>query len=232
MSEREPGSRLARFRGRHDGERVVLVANGPSLNRMNLRFLQRETTIGLNKIYQGVQRFRFYPRYLVAVNRKVLEQAYREIAAMRCVKLIGERGSDLLPEDALTYHLRTKNPPSRFCKDIERGVHEGWTVTYAALQIAYYMGFREVVIIGMDHRFKFSGEPNESRMLEGSDTNHFSTEYFAGRTWDNPDLQRSEESYRIARQVLEADGRRIIDATVDGDCNVFEKCDYRTLFSE
>lgn len=161
----------------------------------------------------------------------MLEQAHREIAAMPCVKLIGERGSNLLPEDALTYHLRTKTPRSRFCKDIEHGVHEGWTVTYAALQVAYYLGFREVVIIGMDHRFEFSGEPNEGRMLEGEDKNHFSTEYFAGRTWDNPDLERSEESYRIARQVFEADGRKIWDATVHGNCTVFDKCDYRDFFS-
>lgn len=59
MSERGRDSRLARLRGRHEGERVVLVANGPSLNRMDLRFLQRETTIGLNKIYLGLRRFRF-----------------------------------------------------------------------------------------------------------------------------------------------------------------------------
>ena len=54
------------------------------------------------------------------------------------------------------------------------GVQEGYTVTYAALQIIFYLGFKEVVIIGMDHRFTYEGEPNEERLLTERDTNHFS----------------------------------------------------------
>ncbi len=55
------------------------------------------------------------------------------------------------------------------------------------------------------------------------DTNHFSEDYFANQEWDNPDLIRSEESFRIAREKFEADRRTIIDATVDGACDVFDK---------
>jgi hypothetical protein len=40
---------------------------------------------------------------------------------------------------------------------------------------------------------------------------------------------RSEESCRIAREVFEADGRSIIDATVNGACYVLEKWDYRDV---
>lgn len=224
--------RLARFRDRHAGERAVLVANGPSLNDMDLAFLKRELVIGLNKIYLGLTDFGFYPRYYVAVNRKVIEQSVAEIRALNCVKIIGDRGSDLVPEDALTYHVATRQPKARFCKDPEsEGFHEGWTVTYVALQFAYFLGFSEVVIIGMDHRFEYCGRPNESVYMRGPDKNHFSDTYFSGQAWDNPDLERSEESYRIARQAFEADGRRIIDATVDGACKVFEKGDYRAIFS-
>ncbi|MEJ2125840.1 MAG: hypothetical protein P8Y47_13870 [Alphaproteobacteria bacterium] len=93
------------------------------------------------------------------------------------------------------------------------------------------MGFKEVVIIGMDHHYEYSGAPNEAHFLEGADTNHFSPDYFGGgQTWDNPDLAHSKESYRIARAEFEKDGRRIIDATLDGACTIFEKADYRTLF--
>jgi len=222
--------RLSRLKDRHRGERAVLVANGPSLNEMVLTFLRRETVIGINKIYLGIRRFGFYPRYLVAVNEKVISQAAPQIAALTCVKFIGERGADHLPEDALTYHIATKSPPSRFCRDIEMGVHEGWTVTHAALQIAYYLGFAEVFIIGMDHRFEYQGRPNQASRLSGPDPNHFTSEYFSGQTWDNPDLERSEESYSIAREVFERDGRRIVDATVNGACPVFEKGDYRDIF--
>lgn len=226
-------SRVASLFERHLGERAILVANGPSLNRMNLDFLRSETVIGLNKIYLGLKTFRFYPRYYVAVNTKVIEQSVEQIMAMNCVKFISKRTGYLVPEDALTYHIDTDSPRKRFCHEISQGVNEGWTVTYAALQIAYHLGFEEVVIIGMDHRYEYTGAPNEACWLDGPDPNHFSPDYFGGgQVWDNPDLTHSEESYRIARAEYENAGRRIVDATLNGACTIFEKADYRQMFGE
>lgn len=223
-------SRFDLLKDRHRGARCVLVANGPSLNRMELSFLRRETVIGMNKIHLGFRKFHFYPRYYVAINAQVLQQSAAEIAALNCVKFIGSRGGRFIGENALTYQVNTDTPPQRFCRDIAQGVHEGWTVTYAALQIAHFLGFAEVIIIGLDHRYAFDGAPNQTHRLDGPDPNHFSPDYFGnGQAWQNPDLAHSEESYRIARDAFEADGRRIIDATLDGACTVFEKADYKEL---
>jgi hypothetical protein len=224
------GTALSRLKDRHYNQRVVLVANGPSLNLMDLGFLRSETVIGLNKIFLGLKKFCFYPRYYIAVNDRVISQSVPEIQAMTCVKMISRRNAALLPENALTYHIETQNPPARFSRDVSLGVHEGWTVTYAALQVAHYLGFKEVIIIGMDHRYRYTGAPNEVCRLDGPDPNHFSPEYFSGLTWDNPDLAKSEESYRIARAEYERDGRCIVDATVNGACTVFQKADYRQIF--
>ncbi len=223
------------MKNRHIGQRCVLVANGPSLNRMDLSFLKHEITIGLNKIYLGLRKFRFYPRYYVSVNPKVIEQSASHIKALNCTKFLGSAGTNgLLEEDALTYIVNTQSPKARFCKNIAlEGMHEGWTVTYAALQVAYYLGFSTVVIIGMDHRFNYEGEPNESKLMLKDDSNHFCSNYFGhGQSWDNPDLDHSEESYRIAKRVYEEDGRQIIDATVDGACNIFDKRDYSNVLKQ
>lgn len=229
--ELKKAPRLRGMHNRHHGETAILVANGPSLNRMDLSPLRHATVIGMNKIFLGFKRFHFYPRYYVAVNAKVIEQSVEQIKALNCVKFISKRSGDLIPENALTYHIDTQNPAARFCHDITQGVHEGWTVTYAALQVAYFLGFKTVIIIGMDHHFDYNGAPNEAHVLDGPDPNHFSPDYFGhGQTWDNPDLAHSEESYRIARAEFEKDGRRIIDATLDGACTIFEKADFTELF--
>lgn len=227
-------SRLQTLKDRHRGQRCVLVANGPSLNVMDLGFLRRETVIGVNKIYLGFRKYDFYPRYFVAVNRKVIDQGLTDIAALNCVKFLGDAGAQgKIQEDGLTYLVNTQDPQTRFCKNLAvEGMHEGWTVTYAALQVAYYLGFNQVVLIGMDHRYEFVGQPNEAHQLVGPDTNHFSPEYFSDQQWDNPDLVRSEESYRIAKQMFEQDGRSILDATVGGACDIFAKADYRDLFKD
>lgn len=222
--------RLEVFRNRHRGDRAVIVCNGPSLNDMDLGFLSQEIVFGLNKIHLGLERFGFYPRYVVAVNDKVIAQSAVALRAMSSIKFVTERAATVLPPDAFTYHIRTSGLKGRFYADITEGVREGHTVTHAALQIAYFMGFAEVVIIGMDHRFATEGRPNESRFLTGPDPNHFSPAYFGNQTWDEPNLAESEQSYRAALSAYAADSRRIIDATLGGACQVFPKADYRDTF--
>jgi len=225
-------TRFNKLHNRHQGERAVIVANGPSLNKMTLDFLRKENVIGLNKIFLGIEKFGFYPRYLVAMNEKVIEQSVTDLKALNCVKFLSHHGADgFIDEDALTYHFNTKNPKQRFYKDISKGLHEGWTVTYAALQIAFYLGFKEIVIIGLDHRFEYDGKKNELKVLDGADPNHFCENYFGfGQEWHHPDLTKSEESFSIARKMYEDNGRKILDATVNGECNVFDKVDYREYF--
>jgi hypothetical protein len=224
--------RLRLIRDRHRGQRCVIVANGPSLNRMDLGFMRREHVIGMNKIHLGIAAFGFYPRYYVAINPKVVQQSASEIQALNCVKFIGAaaaRGAGLV-EDALTYAVNTDSA-ERFSTDLARGMHEGWTVTHAALQVAYHLGFADVILIGLDHRYSYQGKPNETRVMQGADPNHFTDRYFGyGQTWDNPDLERSEESYRAALAAFRQDGRLVQDATVDGACMVFPKADYRQVF--
>ena len=187
----------------------------------------------MNKIFLGLDRFGFYPRYYVAINPTVVGQSLAQIRAMNCVKFIGSRAAREtgLEEDALTYVVDTDHPPARFSTDLSQGLHEGWTVTHAALQIAWHLGFSEVVLIGMDHRYAFEGSPNEAREMTGADPNHFSSAYFGhGQTWDNPDLEQSEVSYRYAREAFERDGRSVVDATLDGACTVFQRRDLCDVF--
>ena len=211
---------------RHQGERCFLVCNGPSLNQMDLRKLRNETVIGLNKIFLGIKKFGFYPRYYVAVNPKVIEQSHQQIKELNCVKFLSQAGRAFLEEDPLTYIIQTDGQ-GKFSTDLTQVVHEGWTVTHVALQVAYYLGFQEVIIIGMDHRYQYDGQPNESRLMAGPDPNHFSPDYFGnGQRWDNPDLKNAETAYQPAREAFERDGRRIYDATLNGACTVFEKIPY------
>ena len=220
------------YRNRHIGRRCVLVANGPSLNSMNLSFLRDEIVIGLNKIYLGFRKFRFYPKYHVAVNLKVLEQGASEINRMNCVRFIDSRAYELklLPQSALTCFIQEKTDRP-FSTDLAMGYHQGCTVTHAALQVAYHLGIQTVILIGLDHRYEYQGRPGDESVLNGPDPNHFCENYFGhGQKWDNPELANSEFFYTSARQTFEADGRRIIDATLGGACPVFEKQDYKEIF--
>ena len=105
-------------------------------------------------------------------------------------------------------------------------------MTYVALQAAYWMGFQEVILVGVDHRYSTAGPANAMVVSQSDDPDHFDPEYFGrGFRWQLPDLEASERSYRLARAAFEADGRRIVDATVGGQLEVFPKIDYKSLFA-
>ena len=122
---------------------------------------------------------------------------------------------------------------SWFFTDLTEGCWEGSTVTMVAIQLAYYMGFSEVILAGVDHSYQFSGNPHAEVTSAGDDPNHFASNYFGkGFRWHLPDLEGSELSYRVANFMFRQAGRRIVDATIGGKLQVFPKVEYDSLFSQ
>ncbi len=121
--------------------------------------------------------------------------------------------------------------PEDFSGDATGRMFEGFTVTYVCLQLAYFMGFSEAILIGVDHNFVTKGPANTTVTSEGDDPNHFSGKYFGkGFRWQLPDLEGSERAYRMAKAAYEADGRQVLDATVGGKLTIFEKVEFESLF--
>jgi hypothetical protein len=198
---------------------------------MDLGFLQNEVTFGMNRIYLLFKELGFRTSYYVAVNDLVLEQCAEEIESLEMPRFIGWRGRKWFKDPDIYFLDADYTPPAEFSNDITRRIFEGSTVTFVAMQIAYFMGFQEVILIGVDHNFATKGAPNVTVVSQGEDHDHFSTEYFGkGFRWQLPDLAASEEAYKLAKIGFESNGRRILDATVDGKLTIFPKISYASLF--
>jgi hypothetical protein len=233
---RESLERLRTYRDRHAGKRCFIIGNGPSLRGMDLSPLKNELTFGLNRIYLLFPELGFTTSYLVSVNDLVLEQCAAEIAALPLPKFVtwrARRWFDVPADnpDSLVYLDTDYTGPEDFAANAEGRIFEGFTVTYVALQLAFYMGFEEAVLIGVDHNFATKGPANATVTSTGDDPNHFAPGYFGkGFRWQLPDLEGSERAYRLAAQAYQAAGRRVVDATVGGKLAIFSKVDYSTLF--
>lgn len=228
-----PGSenyrRLAACRNRHAGQRCFILGNGPSLARTDLKRISGDFSFGLNRIYLLFDDTPFRPAYHVCMNDLVLQQSAREIAELEMPRFVNWRQQNLFAEDPRNHFLRETYWP-QFSRDLTAGVWGGATVTFVALQIAYYMGFQRVILVGVDHHFVSNGTPHKTTRSTGGDTNHFRPDYFpAGYRWQLPDLETSELAYRLARSAFEADGRSVVDATLGGRLQVFPKVDYETV---
>lgn len=223
---------LSEMKDTQCGKRCFILGNGPSLRQTNLTKLHDEFTFGLNRIYLLFPELGFNTTYYVSVNYLVIRQCAQEIMQLQMPKFIpwGSR-RDLQKVTPDTIFMNTSCPGRGFTMDARRPLWAGATVTYVALQLAYHLGFQQVILIGVDHNFPSKGPPGQTVISQGDDPNHFSPNYFGkGFTWQLPDLETSEISYRLARNAFEKDGRQVLDATIGGKLSIFPKVDYDTLF--
>lgn len=225
--EKKYAPQLAKFKNIHSGEDCFIIGNGPSLNKMNLSLLNDYYTFGLNKIYMIFEKNPFILTYHIAVNSLVIDQIKENIKLIECPSFLANyaaRKSKI--KSSNIYYLGDSGTSDFFYKDIQKGIVQGWTVTYVAMQIAYYMGFKRVFLIGVDHNFVQSGSANEMQSMKGNDPNHFDPNYFKGQSWHLADLERSELSYLIAQHIYKLDNRIIYDATLNGKLEIFDKIDF------
>ncbi len=222
-------ARMRRWRGKYRGRRCFILGNGPSLKRTDLRRLRGEITFGLNRIYLLFDELGFSTTFLVSFNQHVLEQFHTDLEGLRCPRFFAWHARRFV-RFGPDMHLLRSLPMLGFSSDPCHGVFEGCTVTYVALQLAFYMGFAEVVLLGVDHSFVSKGTPHKLEVSGGDDPNHFSPDYFGkGVKWQLPDLKGSEQAYSLARVMFEGDGRQVVDATLGGKLTVFPKRDYDAL---
>lgn len=220
------------FHDLHKGERCVVMGNGPSLRRIDMSLLAGETTFGLNKIFLMFPDLGWVPTYYCAVNPLVIEQSREDILRSTMPKFIGHEGRRFLPEREDIFFLDSSKKDPGFAKSLDEPMWQGFTVTFCAIQVAFCLGFQEVVLVGVDHSYSFSGKPNQEVPAKGPDLNHFHPSYFSdGNNWNLPDLECSEKAYAIARDAFEQAGRRIVNATPGTMLDVFEKVPYNDIFA-
>ncbi len=225
--------RLKQLENAHAGQRCFIIGNGPSLRRTNLGLLKGEFTFGLNRIYLLFPELGFTTSCLLGVNDLVLEQCAAELQALSVERFFTWRSRYWFRPDPRLVYLDTDfTGEEEFCPSSTGRIFEGFTVTNVALQLAYYMGFTEAILIGVDHNYVTQGAANQAVVSEGDDPNHFTASYFGkGFKWQLPDLAGSERGYLRARQAYEQAGRRILDATVGGKLTIFQKVDFLSLFN-
>lgn len=227
---KQNNERIRSFKDRYKGQRCFVLGNGPSLKQTDLTKLKDEICFGANRIYLIKEDVDFEPSFIASIDAKLLAQFCDEISAQPMPKFISWKYYKYFKGDENTVFIKL-NYDKKFSPDLTDYCWGGHTVTFINLQLAYYMGFSDVVIIGCDHSYAGAGAPNTDVKIEGKDENHFSDKYYVkGHTFRIPDWKNQEYAYALARDAFEKDGRRVVDATIGGKLQVFPKIDYNSLF--
>lgn len=236
---------IQRFENKFYGERCFIIGNGPSLNKCDLKLLKNEYTFGVNGIFYKTEDMGFCPTFYMVEDSHVIDDNLSKIndytpmhkffPSLYREKIVKTDSTHFFASDLGFY--RSGHPffeKPRFSKDFSKVGYCGQSVTYLNMQLAYYMGFTEVYLIGMD----FSYTVRKTDEVQGltlisneDDINHFHSNYFGkGKKWHDPKIYNVAKSYEFAKEIFEEAGRNIYNATVGGSLEIFERVDYEKLF--
>ena len=235
----ENEKKLKAFKNKHAGERCFIIGNGPSLNKLDLKPLKEELTFGVNGIYLNKEKMGFLPTYYVIEDYLIAEDRSSDINALQVsTKFIPTFLDYTLKKDSNTLNFNAhinysdKIFKPLFSEDCLTKVGVGGSVTFMCLQFAFYMGFKEVYMIGFDHNYtKIQKTDSTVIISKEDDENHFTPNYYTkGERWHDPNVERMEKGFEAANDYFKKNNRKIFNATLGGHLEVFERKDYEQIF--
>ncbi len=156
--------RIHRFKNIHKGERCFITCTGPSLTIKDLELLKNEYTFGVNSITKAYDRTDWRPTYYALIDLFAFGQYLKDnevIGGSFCnresffhyradPKTRTGRENFLLVSYANHKERWMKKNKIKYSLDPAVCVYDGFTVTNMAIQIAMYMGFKKIYILGAD----------------------------------------------------------------------------------
>ena len=235
---------LGNLERQYDGQACFIIGNGPSLRISDLDQLSHEITFAANRIYLLFDRTSWRPTFYVATDREFLARdahaidglaenrsfvyktsSTRELAgAMRDVTFINSHKSRFSVQRYATDAVMFSSDPTKVLGD-------GYTVTFTAIQLALWMGFTDLYLIGMDHTFDHEVDERGNVRVNKGVRNHVFDDP-EGAVINPQPRQGVEYAYWLARYEAEARGVHIYNATRGGALEVFERIDLDELLRE
>lgn len=249
---------LAKYKDIHKGKRVFVLASGPSINTQDLTYLKDEHCIAVSQFFLHPDIKIIRPQYHCFApqhspfnddTNKIIFDGFTKFYDFPIKAFIGN--SDY----KYSYKNYLQNNPnynidaefvdlSRSQRLIDQNHMEEdvWnfakkpfslrTVIYLAIQLAYYMGFSEIYLLGVDHDYlKDTSRITDHHFYKDeksfSDKEHLNM--FTTERWFEEYYIRWKE-YRLMKEFLESKNVKIFNATNGGMLDVFTTVKFESLF--
>lgn len=237
INKNSPYEKLKSVKNKHNGERCFIVATGPSLTIADLEKLRNEVTFGMNSICLAFDETDWRPTYYGIQDEDVYMKLKEHIDQLNVNDQLNVKGkfiSDtilnqlgiqvaddfyIFPMNMLNHNMEHKKYHTKFSDDAFAVVYNGYSITYSLIQIAVYMGFKEIYLLGVDcnyssnmkHHFKDYGLVDSNFSLHG---------------------MKMISGYKEAKKYADKYHVKIYNATRGGMLEVFERVDFDELLSE
>ncbi len=214
----------------YSGQSCFIVGNGPSLRISDLDKIQNQNikSFGCNGIWSVFGKTKWRPNFyfmsdVFAIRTHVGNESLLSVLKEECDGVFlrcGLETNKLLKDNIYLFNqiYSSDDKDISFSNNCEKLVYIGYTVTYVMIQMAIYMGFSTIYLLGIDHFY--STEINNG-IIELKDCEDHAT--FLNEGKDVYDIYHTTKAYQSAKQYADDNGITIINATRGGKLEVFAR---------
>lgn len=224
LNKKKNNVKIRKFKDSFSGERCFIVATGPSLTIDDLNLISNEITFGMNSIVKLYNQITWRPTFYGIQDSLVYEKLENTIKNEYINSTNVFVGSNLaeqfdIPSNYIQfpfdnyYHEAERDIDKYFAKfsdDASSIVYDGYSITYSLIEIAVYMGFKEIYLLGADCNYP-KGEKN-----------HFVESGFVDKNAASNPI-RMRVGYKKAKEYADSNGIKIINCTRGGMLEVFPR---------
>ncbi|MGO7482216.1 hypothetical protein ACC703_26490 [Rhizobium ruizarguesonis] len=240
--------------GLHAGQRCFILGNGPSVKGLDLSRLQGETVITVSNGYLHSDFDKFQSRYhcvpqitYVSMTSEDVIDWFKEMHShlgaaelfLSSTEAELVRKHNLFSGRTVRYLVLGESfdeRPSEEIVDISQPVPRVESVPVMALMIAMYLGFKEIILLGVDHDRFLSSTYQYAFDLKVQKGKDFTVNADGTLTRTLHDefqqLARLWRQYRAISNIAKANGVRIVNSTPGGALDEFERRPFQAWFEE
>lgn len=223
----------------YQGQRCFVIGNGPSLKLSDLEIIKNEITMSCNGSIDLFEKTMWRPTCFFCGDSQFLSEKLIDKDAwdnlLGQVKFVFTTLRSSLYKDYNLYYsnlyfldLRRKREKIEFSEDICKKIFDAGTTLYAMIQVAIYMGIREIYLIGVDFSFKNQIDLEGRLTINNNLSDHMKEieQHIVGTYAVDVMLN----GYRSALKYAEKNNIKIYNATRGGKLEVFERINFTDLF--
>lgn len=220
---------IEKLRNKYQGKRCFIVCTGPSLSFADLEKIKNEYSFGMNSIVKVLNQTDWKPTFYGIQDENVYEKLQGSIMAANIAEFFVSDRLQLDKKEAKihSFHLDfyghrfiCERPRYKFSNDPSICVFDGFSITYSLMQIAIYMGFTEIYLLGCD--CNYDRDPDKQHFVSSGHIDPNASKM--GR------LQNL--AFEEANDYAKKHNVRVLNATRGGKLETFERVSFDDLFND
>lgn len=222
--------KLLDYKDKHKGERCFIIATGPSLTMEDIESLKNEKTISMNSICRLYTETDWRPTYFAVQDNYVFKNLQDIIRLHKEVPVFisdniwkrfkREREWIEFPTDTLyhAYDMKLGKYYAKFSDDAYDIVYDGYSIAYSCIELAVYMGFKEIYLLGADCTYFGEKEHFVESGVEDRSRKYATPKLIVG--------------YEKVKEYADVHGIKVYNATRGGVLEVFPRIELKDVLAD